>query len=138
MAADVPHVLELASFERARLLLTEAHGSGEQTVAEGDLDPRRDLEAHPLAAVVRFRAPANRVIAAAMQGRSLPPVADCESWVLVAARLPNLARSCDAMEARWLQALADAPATPETLCEDPTAFRALTNLWQAGALRVVD
>ena len=136
MAADVPHVAELAAFERARLLLGQALGSGDPIEGKGELDPKRKVEVHPLACVVRFRAPADRVIAAAMRGLTPPPVEDRDYWLLIAARLPNLARASKIAEAHLFEVLRKTPAAAETFQGDPPATAAMTTLWQAGALRV--
>jgi hypothetical protein len=135
VAADIPHLTELAAFERARLLLGEALDSGYQVGGGGDLDPRCKVEAHPLASIVRFHAPADRVIAAVMRGLELPPVEDRDYFLLIATRLPHRARVSDTPEAHLLEVLREAPASAERYRSDPVATAALTSLWQAGALR---
>jgi hypothetical protein len=127
LAADVPHLPELAAFERAMLLLGQALASG-QAFSLGQLDPGLPLAAHPLAAGVRFKARPDRVLAAAARGLPLPPEERQAHWLLVAPLLPNLARTCTAEEAGLFEALRESPARLR-----PSA--ALASLWQTGALR---
>lgn len=137
MAADVPHVAELAVFERARLLLGQALASGDPMGGTSELDQKRKVGVHPLARVVRFRAPADRVIAAAMRGLAPPPVEDRDYWLLIAARLPNLVRVSEIAEAHLFEVLRETPAAAATFQDDPPAIAAMTSLWQAGALCAV-
>jgi len=134
LAADVPHLTEVAAFERAMLLLGQAVASG-QSVRAGQLNLQADVETHPLAAVVRFKAPPDRILAATVRGLALPPVEDRAYCLLVAARLPNLARACSDDEARVFEALRQLRAHPRAVAADPASAAALTSLWQAGALR---
>ncbi|HLZ30075.1 MAG TPA: hypothetical protein VKV73_22365 [Chloroflexota bacterium] len=134
LAPDVPHLTELAAFERAMLLLGQALAGG-QAVGVGELDPHANVQAHPLAAVVRFKAPPDRILAAAARGLALPPVEDRAYCLLIATRLPNLARACSGDEAAVFDTLRQGPADPCALGGDPVSAAALTTLWQAGALR---
>jgi hypothetical protein len=136
-APDVPHLVELAAFERARLLLGESLDGSDSLGGAGDLDPRRTLEVHPQAAVLRFRAPVDRLIAAVTHGLPSPPVEDHDYWLLVAPRLRNLARISDCTEAHLFEVLRETPASTEAFRNDPAAAATLTRLWQAGALRAV-
>jgi hypothetical protein len=137
MAADVPHLAELVAFERSRLLLGEALASGHAASGDGEMNPSDKLATHPLASVVRFHAPPERVIAAAMRGQCMPPREERNYWLLIAPRLPNLARVCDTAQAQVFEVLRETPATPESFHGDPVALAAMTGLWQAGALRAV-
>ena len=124
VAADEPHVREVAAFERAMLLLGQEIAAG--AVADpGEFHASAPLEAHPLAAIVQFRAPPARVLSATTTGTALPPIEDCLYPVLIAPRLPNLARACSADEVRVFREVQRGSADEG----------ALGSLWQAGALR---
>jgi hypothetical protein len=138
MAADIPHLTELAAFERAMLKLGQALASGYQVSTHVSLDVSRKLEPHPLASMVRFHAPVHALITATTRGLALPPVEDRDYWLLVAAGLPNLARECDVREAELFERLRQAPASAEAPGADSGDNAALARLWQAGALRAVD
>jgi len=124
VAADEPHVPEVAAFEQAMLVLGQEIAA--VAVADpGEFDASAPVEAHPLAAIVHFRAPPERVLSATTRGTALPPIEDRRYPVLIAPRLPNLARACSDEEVRVFG---------EVQCGS-THEGALRSLWQAGALR---
>jgi hypothetical protein len=90
---------------------------------------------HPLSEAICFHAPPERVLAAASSGGALPAVSQAEHWILVAPRLPNLARGCSGGEARLFQSLRTSPALAAHLRSDGDMAQALESLWHAGALR---
>jgi len=126
LASDVAHLRALAEFERAMLVLGEALASGAPLAVDDELRPDDLVSAHPLAAIVRFEAPPERVLAAASRGTAMPPRTDSAHWLLIAPGLSNLARACAASEATLFESLQTSPAR---------ASQSLASLWRAGALQ---
>lgn len=120
----VPHLAEVAAFERAMLVLSESVALGAPPPPAPELPPT--VTRHPLASVVAFAAPPEQVFGALVAGRELPAEGAAEHWLLVAPNLPNLARRASALEA-WLFEEARAPVRP-------FKHEALHSLWRAGAL----
>jgi hypothetical protein len=135
LASDVPHLTALAGFERAMLVLGEALASGTPLENAGELQASDLVAAHPLADVVRFEALPERVLAAASRGLALPPITERVHWILIAPRLPNLARACTDSEASLLLSARDSVSQVACIMSDPSSAEALASLWQAGALR---
>ena len=120
----VPHLAEVAAFERAMLVLSESVALGAPTPPSVDLPSA--VVRHPLASVVAFNAPPEEVIGALVAGREPPAEGTCPHWLLVAPNLPNLARRASALEA-WVFEEARAPVRP-------FKHEAVFSLWRSGAL----
>jgi hypothetical protein len=138
LASDVPHLPALVAFERAMLLAGEARASGVSFV---DADSR-DLYAwdvvttHPLAEVVSFEAPPERVLDAASHRQPLPAATGGTHSILIAPGLPNLARACREDEAALFRRLRASAGHVAHIRSDAASAELLVNLWQAGALRL--
>jgi hypothetical protein len=120
----VPHLPELAAFERATLVLSESLALGAPVRPAPELPPA--VVRNPLASVIAFAAPPDEIFAALVADRPLPAAGSAEHWLLVAPNLPNLARPASAFEA-WVFEEAQQPVRP---------FRhaAVLGLWRSGAL----
>ena len=121
----VPHVAPVAAFERAMLRLSESIVLDAPEAASSA--PPQLVRRNPLADVVAFAAAPEDVLAALMSNTPPPPEEPREHWLLVAPRLPNLARRASPLEA----SIFDVVTAPTRFDEDNDA---LLSLWRAGAL----
>ena len=125
LASDVAHLRALAEFERAMLVLGEALASGAPLAVDDELRPDDLVSAHPLAAIVRFEAPPERVLAAASRGTAMPQRTDSAHWLLIA----PVCRTWPA------PAPHPRPRSSNRLRLRPGASQSLASLWRAGALQ---
>ncbi len=133
--SDVPHLASVARFERALLLLTqttafEPPGTG----GRRPLEPGLAIQTHPAADVVAFSAPPEQVIAALLNGATPPAPGATEHLLLLAPRLPNLARRATVHEAVLFAAVRAGLVRRVRATWDAEAADACAQLWEAGAL----
>jgi hypothetical protein len=101
----LPHVAEIAQFERAMIVVRDAaHQFNAQKVAAYELEPDQQLAPHPAAALLAFAAPPEELLGALVQSQPLPPARRERFPILIAPGLPHLWRPAAPIEVQLFNA----------------------------------
>lgn len=150
-AAGLPHVAEIARFERALLIVKDAAMQGLEQNAEAneqhsdsaepkELRPEKwrmeePLAPHPAAALVELAAPPEELLGALIASRQLPPVYTEQFPVLIAPGLPHLWRPASSDEALLFNACQPTATIANMRSLTPDAPQTLQRLLRIGALQ---
>lgn len=136
-AAGLPHVVEIARFQRALLLAgagtSEPSGLPDEASA---LLPTQAIRPHPAAAIVAFAAPPELLLGAILMRQPLPAASTEAFPVLIAPGLPHLWRPATWKETHLFACSHPATTVERLLAAAPGAARPLEDLLDIGALCV--
>ena len=135
-AAALPHVAEIAGFERALLIVKDAALQFVNESAEADqLSPNQQIAQHPAAALLELAAPPEELLGALITGHSLPPACAERFPILIAPGLPHLWRPATPDEMQLFIACQMTATIASLHALVPGTERTLQLLLRVGALQ---
>lgn len=137
-AAHLPHVAQVAHFERALLIVKDAALQFVNEIVEVDQLPHnQQIAQHPAAALLELAAPSEELLGALVTGHSLPPAHAERFPILIAPGLPHLWRPAALDEARLFVACQLAATIASLRALVPDSEQTLQLLLNVGALQLV-